>query len=52
VANMKKTKIVATLWPATVSEDMIEKLINEGVDVFRFNFSHGEHKIETFAKLT
>lgn len=41
---MKKTKIVATLGPATASEEMIEKLINEGVDVFRFNFSHGDHK--------
>ncbi|RMA97005.1 pyruvate kinase [Hydrogenothermus marinus] len=41
---MKKTKIVATLGPATAAEEMIEKLINEGVDVFRFNFSHGDHK--------
>ena len=41
---MKKTKIVATLGPATASEEMIEKLINEGVDVFRFNFSHADHK--------
>ncbi len=39
---MKKTKIVATLGPATF--DKIEKLIKEGVDVFRLNFSHADHK--------
>ncbi len=39
---MKKTKIVATLGPATF--DKIETLIKEGVDVFRLNFSHADHK--------
>ncbi|RUM61896.1 MAG: pyruvate kinase [Persephonella sp.] len=39
----KKTKIVATLGPATDSEESIEKLIKNGVDVFRLNFSHGDH---------
>lgn len=36
-----QTKIVATLGPATDSLDMILKLIDAGVDVFRLNFSHG-----------
>ncbi len=40
---MNKTKIVATLGPATGSREMIEKLIILGVNVFRLNFSHGDH---------
>ncbi|MCB9858164.1 MAG: pyruvate kinase [Phycisphaerales bacterium] len=38
---MIQTKIVATLGPATDSVDMILKLMDAGVDVFRLNFSHG-----------
>jgi pyruvate kinase len=38
---MRKTKIVATLGPATDRADTIEKLIEAGVDVFRLNASHG-----------
>lgn len=37
-------KIVATLGPASASSEMIEALFNEGVDVFRLNFSHGTHE--------
>lgn len=37
----RRTKIVATLGPATNSQDAIEKLIVAGATVFRFNFSHG-----------
>ena len=34
------TKVIATLGPASESKDIIHKMINEGVDVFRLNFSH------------
>ena len=40
---IKKTKIVATLGPATSSEDIIEKMILGGVNVFRVNFSHADY---------
>ena len=42
--RIKKTKIIATLGPATSSSDTIEKLIKEGVDVLRINFSHSSHQ--------
>lgn len=42
---MRKTKIVITIGPATSSLDMIEILIQRGVNVFRLNFSHGDHNI-------
>ncbi|PCI34887.1 MAG: pyruvate kinase [Flavobacteriaceae bacterium] len=38
--NRKKTKIVATLGPACDSPGLIEKMMTEGVNVFRINFSH------------
>ena len=38
-----RTKIVATLGPASRSPEMIRRLIDAGVDVFRLNFSHGSH---------
>ncbi|WP_138160534.1 pyruvate kinase [Peptoniphilus catoniae] len=38
---MKRTKIVATIGPASDSEEMLELLLKEGVDVCRLNFSHG-----------
>ncbi|MGO4936894.1 pyruvate kinase [Fundicoccus sp. Sow4_H7] len=41
---MKKTKIVCTLGPATDSKEMMVKLINAGMNVARFNFSHGDHE--------
>jgi pyruvate kinase len=41
---MRKTKIIATLGPASQSDAAIRELIDAGVDVFRFNFSHGTHQ--------
>ena len=42
---MRKTKIVVTLGPVTANEAMVEKLIDYGVNVFRLNFSHGDHNV-------
>ena len=39
----RNTKIVATLGPSTRTKRQIRALIMAGVDVFRLNFSHGEH---------
>ena len=41
---MKRTKIVATLGPATNSKEKIKQLIESGMDVARINFSHGTHQ--------
>src|SRR5208283_2659331 len=43
-AKYRRTKIICTLGPATSSQDMILKLIDEGMDVVRLNFSHGNHE--------
>ncbi|MFT7003778.1 MAG: pyruvate kinase [Sulfurimonas sp.] len=40
----KRTKILATVGPASDSQEMIEALMIAGVDVFRLNFSHGTHE--------
>ncbi len=41
---MKFTKIVATLGPNSRHPDTVEKLLREGADVIRLNFSHGNHE--------
>lgn len=40
---MKRTKIVATLGPASTSAEVIEEMIKAGADVCRINFSHGSY---------
>ena len=40
----RKTKIIATIGPASSSEDMLKELILAGVNVCRINFSHGTHQ--------
>ena len=41
---MKKTKIVCTLGPSSQTEEMIEKLVLNGMNIARLNFSHGTHE--------
>ena len=41
---VKKTKIIATLGPASSTQDMISDMALAGVNVFRLNFSHGTHE--------
>jgi pyruvate kinase len=41
--NQKRTKIVATLGPATSDREVLRQMIIEGVDVFRVNFSHADY---------
>ena len=44
MARNRRAKIVATLGPASSSPEMIRKLFDAGVDMFRLNFSHGTHE--------
>lgn len=44
MSNKKKTKIVATLGPATGEKEVIIDMIKAGVDVFRINFSHADYE--------
>ena len=41
---LRRTKIVATLGPATDDPVVLRKMIDAGLDVARFNFSHGDHE--------
>ncbi len=44
IKDHQKTKIVATIGPASESYDNLLKLVKAGVDIFRLNFSHGTHE--------
>lgn len=50
---MRKTKIVCTLGPSTNDENVLRQLMIEGMNVARFNFSHGDHEShkKTFDKI-
>ena len=39
----RQTKIIATIGPATESEELLSKIIREGVDVLRLNMAHADH---------
>lgn len=41
---MKKTKIVCTMGPNSNDENIMRQLVKEGMDIARFNFSHGSHE--------
>ena len=56
-AILRHTKIIATLGPATDSEQIMGRLMDAGVDLVRLNFSHGSHeehawRIKTIRKLS
>ena len=38
----KKTKIICTIGPASENKDMMKKLAENGMDIIRLNFSHGD----------
>ncbi len=42
--NLRKTKIICTLGPSTDKGDVLKQLMSEGMNVARFNFSHGTHE--------
>ena len=41
--TLNKTKIIATLGPSSTGKPMLKSLMEEGVNVFRVNFSHANH---------
>src|SRR5215510_7478539 len=50
---MRRTKIIATAGPASTGVDVLNALVDAGVDVFRLNFSHGTHDthVESFNRI-
>lgn len=55
-SNLRKTKIVGTIGPASESEEVLTNLVNAGLNVTRINFSHGGYeengeKIETIKRV-
>jgi pyruvate kinase len=51
--KINKTKIIATWGPACADKNVMLEMVKGGVDVFRFNFSHGKHEVhlEGFKKV-
>lgn len=49
--QIRKTKIICTMGPSTEKEGLLEKLMLAGMNVARFNFSHGDHE-EQLGRLT
>ncbi len=43
VQMLRRAKIVATLGPASSTEEIFRRLVRAGLDVARLNFSHGSH---------
>jgi pyruvate kinase len=41
---MRKTKIICTLGPSCDNKETIRKMLQKGMDVARFNFSHGDYE--------
>lgn len=41
---LKRTRIIATLGPSSSTPEMVKKLVQQGVNLFRLNFSHGDHE--------
>jgi pyruvate kinase len=50
---MRQTKIIATVGPASDTDDLLDALISAGTDIVRLNFSHGTHEwhAATFARV-
>ncbi len=50
---MRRTKIIATVGPASDSDGALDELLAAGVDIFRLNFSHGTHASQaaTYARI-
>ena len=42
--KINRTKIIATIGPASSDYNILKEMISKGVDVVRLNFSHGNHK--------
>ena len=44
IPNYNRTKIIATVGPSSNTYEMLLELVKAGVNLFRFNFSHGTHE--------